>query len=201
IGAGWWEREHAAFGVPFPPAATRLRMLEIEIETMRALWQPGTKAFRGRNVELPETTCYPRPSGSLPIIVGGSGDRTLGIAARLADGCNLPSAASVLAAKIPVLREHCAQAGRDPAEVAVTVLDIPVVGRDREHVAAVVESLRGRTSAAAYARQHHAGTAADHIGRYRLLAERGVSTVFVSLPDLVGPSNLEIFAPIVEAFA
>jgi alkanesulfonate monooxygenase SsuD/methylene tetrahydromethanopterin reductase-like flavin-dependent oxidoreductase (luciferase family)/predicted kinase len=200
IGAGWWDREHAAFGLPFPPPATRLRMLEAEIETLRALWQPGTRPYRGTHVELPETTCYPRPAGHLPVIVGGSGDRTLDVAARLADGCNLPSDVDVLDAKLAVLRAHCVRAGRDPAEVAVTVLDIPIVGRDREDVAALVESQRGRVSAAAFARGHHAGVAADHVGRYRLLAERGVSTVFVSLPDLAGPDELARFAPIAASF-
>jgi len=201
IGAGWWDREHAAFGVPFPPPAARLRMLEAEIETLRALWQPGTRPYRGALVELPETTCYPRPAGHIPVIVGGSGDRTLGIAARLADGCNLPSDVGVLDGRLAVLREHCVRAGRDPAEVAVTVLDIPIVGRDREHVSALVESLRGRVTAAAFARRHHAGVAADHVGRYRLLAERGVSTVFVSPPDLAGPEDLARFASIIASFA
>jgi alkanesulfonate monooxygenase SsuD/methylene tetrahydromethanopterin reductase-like flavin-dependent oxidoreductase (luciferase family) len=201
IGAGWWDREHAAFGVQFPPPATRLRMLEAEIETLRALWQPGTRPYRGTRVELPETTCYPRPAGHIPVIVGGSGDRTLDIAARLADGCNLPADVSVLDDRLAVLRAQCVRASRDPAEVAVTVLDVPVVGRDREHAAALVESLRGRVSAAAFARRHHAGVAADHVGRYRLLAERGVSTVFVSLPALAGPDDLARFAPIVAFFS
>jgi alkanesulfonate monooxygenase SsuD/methylene tetrahydromethanopterin reductase-like flavin-dependent oxidoreductase (luciferase family) len=57
IGAGWWDREHAAFGLPFPPAAERLDQLETTIETLRALWQPGTKPYRGTRVTLPETTC------------------------------------------------------------------------------------------------------------------------------------------------
>lgn len=81
------------------------------------------------------------------------------------------------------------------------MLDVPVVGRDREHAAALVETLRGRTSAAAFARSHHAGTAADHIGRYRLLAERGVSTVFIALPDLAGPDDVARLAPVIRAFA
>ena len=92
LGGGWWEREHAGFGLPFPPAHERLDRLETAIETCRALWATGTKAYVGRRVELPETTCYPRPTGRIPIIVGGSGEaRTLRIAARHADGCNLPS--------------------------------------------------------------------------------------------------------------
>ncbi len=201
IGAGWWDREHAAFGLPFPAAAARLDQLETAIETLRALWQPGTKAYRGTRVSLPETTCYPRPVSHVPVIVGGGGERrTLRIAARLGDGCNLPSGLDVLDRKVAVLREYCREAGRDPAEVAVTVLDIPVIGEDRAHAAALVERLRGRTPAATFAKRHHAGTAADHIGRYRLLAERGVATVFVSLPDLDGPQDVLRLAPVTAAF-
>jgi alkanesulfonate monooxygenase SsuD/methylene tetrahydromethanopterin reductase-like flavin-dependent oxidoreductase (luciferase family)/predicted kinase len=201
IGAGWWEREHAGFGLPFPPAARRLDELESAIETLRALWRQGTKAYHGERVSLPETTCYPRPVSAIPIIVGGSGERrTLRIAATLGDGCNLPASLGALDHKLAVLRSHCEQAGRDPAALEITVLDVPVVGADRDHVAATVERLRGRISAAAYARQHHAGTVADLIGRYRLLAQRGVSTVFVSLPDLSGPEDVLRLAPVAAAF-
>jgi alkanesulfonate monooxygenase SsuD/methylene tetrahydromethanopterin reductase-like flavin-dependent oxidoreductase (luciferase family)/predicted kinase len=200
IGAGWWDREHAAFGLGFPPAAGRLDQLETAIETLRALWMPGTKAYRGERVTLPETTCYPRPVSAIPIIVGGSGEgRTLRIVARLADGCNLPSDVETLDRKLEVLAGHCASAGRDPADVQITVLDIPVIGRNREHTAAIVERLRGRSSAATFARRHHAGLAADHVARYRQLAERGVSTIFVALPDLAGPEDVGRLAPVIAA--
>jgi predicted kinase len=99
------------------------------------------------------------------------------------------------------LREHCARAGRDPAEVLVTVLDTPVVGTDRAHAADLVERLRGRTAAATFARRHHAGTPGDHIGRYRQLAERGVRTVFTALPDLSGPDEVLRLAPVLAAFS
>jgi alkanesulfonate monooxygenase SsuD/methylene tetrahydromethanopterin reductase-like flavin-dependent oxidoreductase (luciferase family)/predicted kinase len=202
LGAGWWEREHAAFGLPFPPARERLDQLETMIETLRVLWGRGTKAYAGQRVSLPETTCYPRPVSAIPIIVGGSGERrTLRIAARLADGCNLPADLSTLDRKLTVLRSHCEQAGRDPAEMLLTVLDVPVLGDNREHVADLVEQLRGRLPAAVYARQHRAGTASDHIGRYRLLAQRGVRTVFVSLPNLNGPADVLRLAPVAAAFA
>jgi alkanesulfonate monooxygenase SsuD/methylene tetrahydromethanopterin reductase-like flavin-dependent oxidoreductase (luciferase family)/predicted kinase len=201
IGAGWWDREHAAFGLPFPAAPDRLDQLEVAIETIRALWQPGTRPYHGQRVSLPETTCYPRPSAPVPIIVGGSGERrTLRIAARLGDGCNLPSDLGTLDRKLAVLRTHCREAGRDPDQVRVTVLDIPVIGRDRDHAGSIVERLRGRTAAAAFARRHHAGLAADHIGRYRLLADRGVRTVFVALPDLAGPDDVGRLAPVIAAF-
>jgi len=156
VGAGWWEREHLGFGLPFPPARERLDLLESGIETMRALWAAGTKPYAGSHAALPETTAYPRPLHDVPVIVGGGGERrTLRIAARLGDACNVP--VDAVEQKAAVLRRHCEEVGRDPAEVAVTVLDLPVVGRDRDDVWQRVERLRGRTAAAAYARRHHAG--------------------------------------------
>jgi alkanesulfonate monooxygenase SsuD/methylene tetrahydromethanopterin reductase-like flavin-dependent oxidoreductase (luciferase family)/predicted kinase len=202
IGAGWWAREHAGFGLPFPPARARLDELELAIETLRALWQPGTRPYRSDRVWLPETTCYPRPVSHIPVIVGGSGEkRTLAIAARLGDGCNLPSDIAALDRKLAIFRQYCVAAGRDPAQAEVTVLDIPVIGRDREDAASIVENLRGRTAAAAFARRHHAGTADEHIGRYRLLADRGVKTVFVSLPHLTDPGDVLRLAPLAAVFA
>jgi alkanesulfonate monooxygenase SsuD/methylene tetrahydromethanopterin reductase-like flavin-dependent oxidoreductase (luciferase family)/predicted kinase len=191
VGAGWWDREHAAYGLPFPPAGQRLAALEAGIETMRALWAAGTKAYDGERVSLPETTSYPRPIGSIPVIVGGNGERrTLGIAARLGDGCNLPSSFEVLDHKLAVLRLHLDAIGRPHDDLEVTVLDLPVVGRDRDDVWARVERLRGRTPAAAYAAKKHAGTVAQQRDRYAGLAERGVRTVFVSTPDLNGPDDV-----------
>jgi alkanesulfonate monooxygenase SsuD/methylene tetrahydromethanopterin reductase-like flavin-dependent oxidoreductase (luciferase family)/predicted kinase len=191
IGAGWWEREHAGFGLRFPPAHERLDLLEDAIETMRALWGPGTKAYDGRRVSLPETTAYPRPVGPVPVIVGGGGERrTLRIAARLGDAINVRSDLEHLDRKLAVLHDHCRDVGRDPVEVAVTVLDLPVIGRDREDTWARVERLRGRTPAAAYARRTFAGTVAEQRDRYAVLAGRGVSTVFLAVPDLTGPSDV-----------
>jgi hypothetical protein len=82
--------------------------------------------------------------------------------------------------------------------VAVTVLDVPVVGRDRDDVWARVERLRGRTSAASFAHRHNAGTAQQHRDRHQVLAEHGVSTVFVALPDLEGPEDLLALAPMLS---
>ena len=192
IGAGWWEREHAAFGLPFPPAAERLDELEYSIRVLRALWAPGTKAVAEHGVFLPETTCYPRPAAPIEVVVGGNGElRTLRIAAELGDACNLTSTDPVvLQRKISVLHRHCEGVGRDPAEVAVTVLDLCVVGRDRDDTWQRVERHRGRTRAATYAARTHAGTVATHRDRHAALADLGVSTVFLTTPDLDGPESV-----------
>ena len=79
------------------------------------------------------------------------------------------------------------------------MLDLPIVGRDREDVATRVERLRGRTPAPVFAARHSAGLAADHAERYRGLAELGVGTVFLALPDLAGAEDLERCAPLLAA--
>jgi len=199
VGAGWWEREHAAYGLGFPSARVRLDALELGIETMKALWAPGTKPYAGQRVSLPETTSYPRPVGEIPVIVGGGGDRTLRIAARLGDGCNVPSD-EVGLAKVVRYLALVGQAGRDPASVHATVLDLPLVGRDRDDVWGRVERHRGRTAAATFAARHHAGTAAEHATRLADLADLGVTTAFVAPVGLDGPDDVLALAPLATAF-
>ncbi|WP_235547371.1 MULTISPECIES: LLM class flavin-dependent oxidoreductase [unclassified Nocardioides] len=176
LGAGWWEREHAAYGLPFPPPRERLDEVERAIPVMRALWAPGTKAAG----DLPETTCYPRPEHDIPIVLGGSGARTLRIARRLADAVNVRPD--------QVDRAVAALAG---TSVRVTVLDLPTIGRDRDDTWARVERLRGSTSASTYAARTHAGTPAEQRDRYGALADRGVDTVFLALADLEGPEDVD----------
>jgi alkanesulfonate monooxygenase SsuD/methylene tetrahydromethanopterin reductase-like flavin-dependent oxidoreductase (luciferase family) len=199
VGAGWWEREHAAYGLEFPSAPTRLDALEQGIETMKALWAPGTKPYAGQRVSLPETTSYPRPVGQVPVLVGGGGDRTLRIAARLGDGCNVPSDDEGLA-KVARYLALVGEAGRDPASVHATVLDLPLVGRDRDEAWARVERERGRATAASFAARHHAGTATEHRTRLAALAERGVTTAFVAPVGLDGPDDVLALAPLATAF-
>ena len=188
VGAGWFEREHLAYGLRFPPPRERLDDLERGIETMKALWAPGTKAYDGARVSLPETTCYPRPVGDLPVIVGGTGARTLRIAATLGDAANVPSAR-------PALDEHVATLRRHSETVRITVLDLPTVGTDRDDAWARVERLRGRTAAATYAERTHAGTVADQRDRWGGLADLGVDTVFLGIADLEGPEDVERAGP------
>ena len=192
LGAGWWGREHAAYGLPFPATARRLDDLAVAAETLRALWAPGTKAYDGERVTLPETTCYPRPIGPLPLIVGGGGERrTLRIAARWADACNVRADLDTVRHKTAVLRRHCDDVGRPHDEVAVTVLDVAVVGSSREDTWSRVERLRGRTRATDFAARHHAGEVAAHRERHERLFDAGVRTVFLALPDLDGPDDVE----------
>jgi F420-dependent oxidoreductase-like protein len=127
LGAGWYEREHAAYGVPFPPLAERFERLEETLQIVRQAWSPDNGPWNGRHYQLAETICSPQPLGRVPVMVGGSGERkTLRLVARYADACNLfagpQSPPEAVAAKLEVLRGHCEREGTDFDGIRKTVL-------------------------------------------------------------------------------
>jgi F420-dependent oxidoreductase-like protein len=120
IGAGWAKVEYDAYGIDFPGVGTRMDQLEEGIQCLRGLLHDEVTTFEGKYFQLHEARNEPRPlQRALPIWVGGGGEkRTLRIAARYADGWNVPFIGpEQFAHKCRVLDQHCADAGRDPAEV------------------------------------------------------------------------------------
>ncbi|HEX6470113.1 MAG TPA: TIGR03560 family F420-dependent LLM class oxidoreductase [Streptosporangiaceae bacterium] len=200
LGLAWFEDEHVAYGWDFPPVAERYALLEDALRLLPLLWGPGAPAFQGRRLTVPDTTCYPRPlQEHVPVIVGGGGERrTLRLAARYADAANVFGDVATVRRKAAVLRDHCAAAGRD---IALTHLSTALVGADDTQVAELVERLRPRRrDPARFAAAVNAGTVADHIGRFRELAEAGAAEVMVSFPDLTDPAPVERMAKVISAF-
>ncbi|HST64920.1 MAG TPA: LLM class flavin-dependent oxidoreductase [Mycobacteriales bacterium] len=199
LGLAWYRQEHVAYGWPFPPVDERYALLEDALQALPVLWGPGNRAFTGRVLSLPDTTCYPRPVGPVPLLVGGGGEkRTLRLAAAFADAANVMGDAAVVAHKRAVLSAHCAAVGRDPASVSLTHLSTTLIAADDRSLAALVSASRPRNmSADAYAASVNAGTIPDHIGRFRELAEAGAQEVMIRLPDL---SSLDAVAEVIAAF-
>ncbi|MFZ1490993.1 MAG: TIGR03560 family F420-dependent LLM class oxidoreductase [Ilumatobacteraceae bacterium] len=124
LGAGWAEVEYNAYGIDFPTVKTRMDQLEEAAECVRGLLRDETTSFAGEWFTMREARNEPRPvQAALPIWVGGTGEkRTLRIAARFADGWNVPFVSpEQFAAKNEVLDRHCADVGRDPGEIRRSV--------------------------------------------------------------------------------
>jgi alkanesulfonate monooxygenase SsuD/methylene tetrahydromethanopterin reductase-like flavin-dependent oxidoreductase (luciferase family) len=140
----------------------------------------------------------------VPVLVGGGGERrTLRLAAQYADAANVFGDAARVRHKAEVLRAHCRELDRDPADVEMTHLSTVLVGADDHDVAALVEAGRPRRrSAAWYAAAVNAGTVADQVGRFRELAEAGAAEVMVRLPGLGDPESpaLELMGEVIRAF-
>ena len=125
LGAGWYAQEYAAFGYRFPPARERLGLLEDSLEIARRMLGPGPSSYEGQWASIREARNEPRglQEPRIPIIVGGNGrERTWRLAARYADELNLdgPTPEDIREA-MPVIRDRCAEIGRDPESLRVSV--------------------------------------------------------------------------------
>jgi len=123
IGAAWYDVEHQGLGVDYPADRVRLDMLEEAVQVCRAMFTADDVSFSGVHYRLDHARNVPRPvqPGGPQIMIGGGGEkRTLRLVAQYADKCNVTGDIATLTRKIGVLRRHCAEVGRDPAEVSVT---------------------------------------------------------------------------------
>ena len=132
IGAGWYEPEFSASGVPFLAPGQRLDQLEEAIAILRGMFGGGPFSFPGRHWTVDEATCRPRPvqRPAPPIVVGGRGDRLLALVARAADGWNTVWAWTPEAyqERLRTLRAACERVGRDPGSVSLSLGLTTLVG-------------------------------------------------------------------------
>jgi F420-dependent oxidoreductase-like protein len=128
IGASWYEREQLGLGVPLVPVAERFERLEETLQICQQMWSHDNGPFRGRHYQLDETLCGPQPISRPhpPILIGGGGEKkTLLLAARYADACNMyATSPEDVAHKLDVLRSHCDAEGRDYHQITKTLLAV-----------------------------------------------------------------------------
>ena len=125
IGGGWFEREHDAFGIPFPSVPERLGRLDESLTLIKQLWTQDTSNYTGKYYQLQDAPFLPKPvqKPHPPILVGASGEQVaLGIVARHADMWNTFGSPDVFRHKIARLTEHCQRIGRDPDTIEKSVL-------------------------------------------------------------------------------
>ena len=170
LGAAWYEREHKALGVPFPPLGERFERLEETLQIALQMWSPNNGPYQGRHYPLQETLCVPQPLSRPrpPIMIGGSGEKkTLRMVAQYADACNIFGDAATQRAKLAVLKGHCERLGRDYRSIDKTSL---VMFREDPEVL---------------------------LGELAQLAAAGVDGVILAGMDLLKERNFELLAQVV----
>jgi alkanesulfonate monooxygenase SsuD/methylene tetrahydromethanopterin reductase-like flavin-dependent oxidoreductase (luciferase family) len=194
LGAGWNEREHAAYGFPFPELSVRLELFAEQLEIVHRQWTEDVFDFHGRHYRLEACRALPRPlqDPHPPLIVGGrAGPGTVEPAVRFADEYNsIWAPPDELRARRRRLDEACERAGRDPASLRFSLMTPVALGRDEDDLAARLARIAARAGAADGAAWHAEHRHSGVIGtldraRERLaeLEEAGVERIFLQHLD------------------
>jgi F420-dependent oxidoreductase-like protein len=203
IGAGWFEAEHTAYGIPFPPTGERFDRLEEQFAVVTGLWSTpnGERfSFEGRHYRLVDSPALPKPAqthghaGGPPVIVGGRGaKRTPALAATYADEFNLPFVDVATGRdQFATVRQACEERGRDPESLVYSAATVLCVGRDEAE-------FRRRAEAIGHdpddLRANHAGGTVDEVvERVREWAAIGAGRVYLQMLDLGDLDHLDLVA-------
>lgn len=123
IGAGWFELEHNALGIPFYTTGERIRRLDEAAEIIKLMWTQQQTSFDGQYYKIKDAYCEPKPvqQPRPPLMIGGQGEKLmLRVIAKHADQWNTFGSPELFRHKLHVLSEHCQLVGRDVNEIEVS---------------------------------------------------------------------------------
>jgi alkanesulfonate monooxygenase len=199
LGTGWYEGEHTAYGIPFPPLGERFERLEEQLSILTGLWSTpvGEKySFAGAHYQLVDSPALPKPvqSPRPPIIVGGGGvKRTPRLAATFANEFNVAfRAVADTEAQFGRVRAACEAIGRDPDSMVFSAAQVVCCGADEAEIAARAKAI-GR-EVGELRTNGVAGTPDEVLTRLGALGAAGASRVYLQVLDLDDLDHLRLLS-------
>ena len=196
IGAGWYEAEHTAYGIPFPSVPERFDRLEEQLAIITGLWetpQGQTFSYSGRYYQLADSPALRKPAQRPrpPVILGGTGPRrTPRLAARYADEYNVPfSDLDTTRAAYGRVRDACAEAGRDPGSIRFSAAQTICCGKDDAEVARRAAVIGLPVSDLLFA-----GTPAQIVDQLGQFGQAGADSFYLQVLDLADLDHLTLLA-------
>jgi F420-dependent oxidoreductase-like protein len=200
LGAGWFEAEHNAYAIPFPPLGERFDRLSEQLDILTGLWTTpigGTFDYQGEHYTVVDSPALPKPvqAPHPPIVIGGGGPkRTPALTAKFATEFNIAFAPlDVLKTQYERVAAAVADAGRAADSLTYSAAFVVCAGRDDADVKRRAEAI-GRDTDELRGNSPLAGTAAeivDHLGPF---VEAGVQRVYLQLLDMHDLDHLAFFA-------
>lgn len=144
IGAGWWEREHAAYGYEFPGKAELVARFREALEIIDSLQSNQRTDYHGQYYFMNDAPFEPKSlqTPRMPIVIGASGDRMLALTAKHADVWNTRRPVEIAAERSQYLDEQCRKIGRDPRKIVRSIWPGPTPWESLENVCKVTEDYR-----------------------------------------------------------
>lgn len=199
LGSGWFEEEHTAYGIGFPPLAERFGRWEEQLEIITGLWgtpEGETFSYRGSYYTLTGSPALPKPAQRPhpPVLIGGGGPRrTPRLAARFADEYNIPFASLAdTAAAFGRVRQACQEAGRDPGSLVYSAAQTVCCGRNEAELARRAEASDLKLDDLRQGAV--AGSPAEIVDQLGAFAEAGLGRAYLQVLDLHDLDHLELLA-------
>lgn len=195
LGAGWQENEHEQYGIELGRPGVRIDRFEESLTVIRSLLTERETTFAGQHYQLTRALAEPKPTQEhLPILIGGKGDRMMGVVARHADEWNMWGLAPLIAERRAALDAACERVGRDPSSIATSAQALWFLVDDPAKGAALVERVAPQAAIAGTADQ-----LAEQVGAWR---DAGVGEIIV--PDFTlgtGTERTDRMDTIIEQIA
>ena len=198
LGAGWYEPEYKAYGIPFPTAKHRMQQLREAIQIVRMMWTEEKSTFSGSSFKVKEAWCFPKPAQKPrpKIWVGGAGEqRLLRIVAELADGWNaIGTSAEEYEHKLKVLESYCTSAKRSLQDIERSYYGTGLTAKNENEFLAAFDRYYARLrrpdeTAEAFTQRVRAssrsfiGTHDEVIEKIRKFSRLGVTYLVFYFPD------------------
>jgi F420-dependent oxidoreductase-like protein len=198
LGGGWFESEHTAYGIPFPPVGERFDRLEEQLEIITGLWSTpagATYNFDGKHYRVTDSPALPKPVQTpVPVIVGGHGKkRTPYLAARYATEFNVPfSKIEDIPAQYARVSAAAEALGRTEP-LTYSAAAVLCVGRDDAEINRRAAAI-GREADEMRANGGIVGTPAEAVETIKRYAEAGASRLFLQVLDLSDLDHIDLVA-------
>ncbi|WP_035869363.1 TIGR03560 family F420-dependent LLM class oxidoreductase [Cryptosporangium arvum] len=199
FGAGWFEAEHKAYAIPFPPLGERFDRLEEQLEIITGLWatpEGETYSFDGKHYQIVDSPALPKPAQSPrpPIVIGGKGKkRTPALTVKYADEFNVPfDSIEAVGAQFDVVRAAAESAGRDPKEIVFSAAQIVVCGQNDAEIARRAASVGREVDE--LRENGLCGTPDEVAAKLRSFGELGAERMYLQFLDLQDLDHLALIA-------
>jgi alkanesulfonate monooxygenase len=198
LGAGWYEAEHKAYGIPFPDAKERFDNLEDQLAIVHGMWNTpagDTFSYIGKRWSMADSPALPKPvqAGGPPIIVGGKGhNRTPALAARYAAEFNVFADIDTFRAQCARVAAACEAIGRDPASMTYSAAVVLCCGEDETQFGRRAEAI-GREPGELRA-SSAAGTPDEVAATLRAWNAAGADRIYLQMLDLADLDHLDLVA-------
>jgi F420-dependent oxidoreductase-like protein len=199
LGAGWFEAEHQAYAIPFPPLGERFDRLEEQLRILTGLWATPvgqTFDFSGKHYTVVDSPALPKPAQSaVPIVIGGLGaKRTPALTAEFASEFNVPFVPlDTLTTQFQRVAAAVAAAGRAADSLTYSAAFVVCTGRDDAEISRRAAAIR-REVDELRSNSPLVGTPAEVVDKLAPFIEAGVERVYLQLLDMSDLDHLELFS-------